>query len=126
MVHELAHQWFGDSVAPSRWGDIWQNEGHATWYEFQYAAEKGFLAEDTGIADLTDLMKAIYARSDLWRAAYGPPGAPTSGDVDELFNVNVYYGGALGPDRAPARPFRAVAAELFPKVDVKSSTLTSG
>jgi len=95
MVHELAHQWFGDSVAPSRWGDIWQNEGHATWYEFQYAAEKGFLADDTGIADLTDLMKAIYARSDLWRDAYGPPGAPTSGDVDELFNVNVYYGGAL-------------------------------
>jgi aminopeptidase N len=36
MVHELAHQWFGDSVAPSRWSDVWQNEGHATWYELTY------------------------------------------------------------------------------------------
>ncbi|MDY7528331.1 MULTISPECIES: M1 family aminopeptidase [unclassified Cryobacterium] len=27
MVHELGHQWFGDSVTPSGWKDIWLNEG---------------------------------------------------------------------------------------------------
>ena len=33
MVHELAHQWFGNSVSPWEWSDLWLNEGHASWYE---------------------------------------------------------------------------------------------
>ena len=37
LVHELAHQWFGDDVAPAEWSDVWLNEGHATWYEALYA-----------------------------------------------------------------------------------------
>ncbi len=31
MLHELAHQWFGDSVSPAQWSDIWFNEGWAEW-----------------------------------------------------------------------------------------------
>jgi hypothetical protein len=27
MVHELSHMWFGDSVAPYEWSDLWLNEG---------------------------------------------------------------------------------------------------
>lgn len=41
MVHELAHQWFGNTVTPGAWVDIWLNEGFATLSEW-LAAEARF------------------------------------------------------------------------------------
>ncbi|CAL9428312.1 Aminopeptidase N [Streptomyces sp. enrichment culture] len=91
MVHELAHQWFGDSVTPRSWSDLWLNEGHATWYEALYAEEKADRS-------LTDRMKAAYGASDRWRAEGGPPAAPKaprSGSRLGIFRPNVYDGAAL-------------------------------
>ncbi|MFE2285150.1 M1 family aminopeptidase, partial [Streptomyces sp. NPDC059443] len=65
MVHELAHQWFGDSVTPRTWSDLWLNEGHATWYEALYA-------DGLGKYSLERRMREAYQRSDQWRAAGGP------------------------------------------------------
>src|SRR6478672_9107102 len=31
LVHELSHQWFGDSLTLTKWPDIWLHEGFATW-----------------------------------------------------------------------------------------------
>ncbi|MGW3122672.1 M1 family metallopeptidase [Streptomyces sp. NPDC001107] len=91
MVHELSHQWFGDSVSPQTWSDLWLNEGHATWYEALYA-------EEVGHKPMEARMKAAYAASDGWRAAGGPPAepkAPDPGRKISIFRPNVYDGAAL-------------------------------
>ncbi|MEW2295756.1 M1 family metallopeptidase [Streptomyces sp. NPDC006743] len=91
MVHELSHQWFGDSVSPRSWSDLWLNEGHATWYEALYADEKAHKSMEAR-------MKAAYGASDRWREAGGPPALPKppkAGQKIGIFRANVYDGAAL-------------------------------
>ncbi|MFE9256832.1 M1 family metallopeptidase [Streptomyces sp. NPDC006879] len=91
MVHELAHHWFGNSVTPRTWSDLWLNEGHATWYEALYA-------DGLGKYSLERRMREAYQRSDQWRAAGGPPAAPKAaapGQKIGLFRPIVYDGSAL-------------------------------
>jgi aminopeptidase N len=45
VIHELAHQWFGDSLTPGVWADIWLNEGfarycEALWIEHAYGIDQ--------------------------------------------------------------------------------------
>ena len=36
VIHEIAHQWFGNAVTESDWNDVWLSEGFATYFTLLY------------------------------------------------------------------------------------------
>ncbi|MFG2085623.1 MULTISPECIES: M1 family metallopeptidase [unclassified Spirillospora] len=85
LAHELGHQWFGDSVSPERWADIWMNEGFATYSEWLYAEK----VDGTPVQDSFDAVYATPAGDDLWKGIVSDPGR------DHIFDGLVYDRGAM-------------------------------
>jgi aminopeptidase N len=88
LVHELAHQWFGDSVSLQTWPNIWLNEGFATYTEWLWS---GHIGQQTP-QQIFDGLYAAPANSSVWTAPPGPSVLP--GPV-ELFSDPVYDRGAM-------------------------------
>ncbi len=85
IVHELAHQWYGDQVTPNDWRDVWMNEGMAMYLQGMWEAER----DGVTVADKMD--EWAGAEEEL-RAQAGPPAAYFP---DFFGTSNVYYGPAL-------------------------------
>ncbi|MFE0254486.1 M1 family metallopeptidase [Streptomyces sp. NPDC059010] len=103
LVHELAHQWFGDSVALRTWSDLWLSEGHARFYERLYSEEHGGDSFEAA-------MKTAYTNHNLWRRDVGAPAEPTE---PNLFKRMRYDGSALVLYALREK----VGAETFQKID---------
>lgn len=83
LVHELAHQWFGNSLTPATWRDLWLNEGFATYAEWLWAADH----DDVPVQESFD---EAYADDANW--AFPPADPPGAAD---LFEPPVYGRGAM-------------------------------
>ncbi|MEU3782364.1 M1 family metallopeptidase [Streptomyces sp900129855] len=91
MMHELVHSWFGNSVSPATWADLWLNEGHADFYGLLYRYERGW-TDSLGYSTFEDRMKYTYGLGDQWRHDSGPVAAP---NAVNLFDSQRYTGGVL-------------------------------
>ncbi|HEY2947006.1 MAG TPA: M1 family metallopeptidase [Micromonosporaceae bacterium] len=85
LVHEYAHHWFGDSVTPRTWADVWLNEGFALYLQMVYTVEK------LG-GDEAETIREWRALDRTARHAAGPPGHYRP---DHFAARNVYVGPAL-------------------------------
>jgi aminopeptidase N len=93
LLHEYAHQWYGDSVTPDNWKDLWLNEGFAMYLQIRWEATHGYRS-------MKSWRRTLVSYDQLLRDAYGPPGEY---DRRAWGSTNVYYCPALMLDRLRAK-----------------------
>ncbi|MFS8640983.1 MAG: hypothetical protein LOD90_09285, partial [Symbiobacteriaceae bacterium] len=100
LLHEYAHQWYGDLVTPDNWPDLWMNESFAMYLQLLWSDEVGLLDYDATIA--------------AWAVQTGASADVIAADVDATlaqFAALGLTGGALSND-PPASSDQLTAASL--------------
>src|SRR5687768_5700263 len=89
VAHEIAHQWFGDSVTEATWADLWLSEGFATYFAGvflqRYESEEAFQRY---------MKQAAERYFAYWRRNPTPLFDRDTEDLFKLLNGNNYQKGA--------------------------------
>jgi aminopeptidase N len=89
ISHELGHQWFGDLVTCKDWGNIWLNEGFATFMEYLWV--ENYFPKDQGEYERWSNIHEWFEQSDLW----AKPIVRHDFDDSSEFDGNAYGKGGL-------------------------------
>jgi len=94
VAHELAHQWFGNILTCAHWGELWLNEGFASYLPYVWLSSRA----ETSLSARTSAMAQI----DWWRPGYfeearekARPLSMAEPGEDDLFDSHSYEKGAL-------------------------------
>jgi len=89
ISHELGHQWFGDLVTCKDWGNIWLNEGFATFMETLWA--ESYFPKDQAEYDRWSGIREWFEQANLWTK----PLVRHDFDDSSEFDGNAYGKGGL-------------------------------
>ncbi|RSS78436.1 M1 family metallopeptidase [Streptomyces sp. WAC06614] len=92
VVHETAHQWFGDSVSPVSWKDMWLNEGFATYAEWLWDEQHGGVGAQQHFEAFLDGDTDVDPEAGADWAAFPPAAPPGAASISA---APVYYRGAM-------------------------------
>lgn len=89
IAHEIAHQWFGDSVTESTWSDLWLSEGFATYFAGLFVQR--FEGEEAFQLYMNDAAARVFAYEKERRT---PIVDRDTERLLDLLNANNYQKGA--------------------------------
>lgn len=89
VAHEIAHQWFGDSVTQTTWADLWLSEGFATYFAAL------FIEKHDGDDAFRDYLRTAAQEYFTYeKQRNGPIHDTSTPDLMRLLNPNNYEKGA--------------------------------
>ena len=90
IIHEIAHQWFGNAVTESQWDDVWLSEGFATYFTLLFR-EHAYGRDDfvTGLREAADRVWRWYDDNPDYRIVHDG-----LDDMSRVTSVATYQKGA--------------------------------